>query len=112
MTDHRSDERIAWDTENNVPQFLIDAYNEGWEFHDLHWPDEGPTTPIRDAIQFARFKIVDTSPEADAYWNGYEDATHDQIRRGYGADTQPGRSHEDDAKWMKEQLIEILREFL
>ena len=80
--------------------YFSDLYDEGWEFHDRHWPDEGPCTPTAEAMKYAPYSISDFSAEADAYWGGYEDAAIARVERGY---PHPKETAED-IEWAKQEI--------
>ena len=82
-------------------------YHEGYDFYETHWPDGGPSTPVRDAMQFARFSVIDMSQEANYYWAGYADAYLAQASRD-AVESRP--MNEDELYWVQEQITEFVKD--
>lgn len=106
MNDYRNDQIKRQHEMANWSQEHIDYWNEGYEFHQTHWPDGEEATPLRDAMQFARFSIIDLSPDAEAYWAGYERSVMDKYERGE-LENQPAAS-EDDLKFAMGEVMRFI----
>jgi hypothetical protein len=106
MNDYRSEALQAFHRDTNKSQVYIDNWNEGYEFHLTHFPTEGPQTPIKLAMQYAKYTVIDMSFEAEAYWQGYEAATIAAYERG----SRPNEAATpEDVEWAVGELMRFLR---
>lgn len=87
-------------------QEQIDIWNEGYGFHETHWPENGPATPLREAMQFSSFEMLDMSPRAEIYWAGYEQAARDRVAKG----GKPQTYNKEDEAYALEQVLRYIQQ--
>lgn len=107
MNDYRDESTRDFHAAMGVAQEMIDLWNEGYWFQQTYFPDGVKGTPVRKAMEYARFTIIDFSPEAEMYWGGYEQAVRDQEARGmlFKEDLTG-----DDMVFALEQIVKFITE--
>ena len=106
MNDYRPEGVKALHEMLGLHQDHIDAWNSGYEFHDTHFPDAGPHTPLRDAMEFSPYELSDVSQGGHLFWNGFEQATMDRLARQPRDQWQ--KASADDKAFALEMLIRNL----